>query len=348
MAKRLKVGIIGLGSISPFHIDSYKACPRAEIVAVCDKSESWLEFVKNKHGIPKAYTDYKELLKDSEIEAVSLCLPTYMHAEGTIAALEAGKHVLCEKPMAANARDAKKMHEAAVKSGKKLMISQNMRFDQITQTLHERAESGFFGDIYFARIAWRRPLGMMPGPEDIRENGEKINRNWFNEKDFCGGVLRDLGSHLIDLTMFITGFPKLASADARAYRKFFPEEYKAGNFICDSEDMATAHIKFENGLTVQLEVSFGSFIEEQIILTEIYGTKGGAARRGGSLKFFAQDGAGNGITEHLTRFKAAHKGPQARFVDCVLDDTEVPVPSEQGVKVIEILDAIYASAGKIL
>jgi predicted dehydrogenase len=342
--EKLNMGVIGLGAISSCHTSSYLENPRSNLYAICDSCETWLPDAVENLKPQKAFLNYHEMLEDPELDAVSICLPTKQHAVATIAALRAGKHVLCEKPMAINATEARAMHEAAIKSGKKLMISHNQRFEQNVQMIKRQAEVGFFGDIYFARIGWRRPLGMLPGPDVRRPNGEIYSRNWFNEKDNGGGVLRDLGSHLLDLTMYITDFPKLISADARCYRKFYPEGYVEGKTICDSEDLATAHIKFENGLTIQLEVSFGSFVEEEVVFTELYGTKGGASRRNGVLKFI-KNLNGVGTVDLVKRYDFVSKTSPQRFVDAVLDDTQVPVTSEQGLRVIEILDAIYKSSG---
>ena len=343
--KKLKVGVLGLGCISYSHIPAYLGNPDVELVAICDKSESWLAYRAKQLDIPQAYTDYRKLLDNPDIDAVSVCLPTKFHAEASIYALNAGKHVLCEKPMAINADEARAMSEAAAKNNKKLMVSHNQRFDPDVQLMQKRMKEGFFGEIYFARIGWRRSLGMLPEQDLVRENGEHYSRNWFNEKDNGGGVLRDLGSHLLDLTMFITDFPKLVSADASCYRKFYVPGYD-GSFVCDSEDLATAHLKFDTGLSIQMEVSFGSLIEREVLFTEIYGTKGGASRRDGKLKFI-RDAGGVCETEEITKYDGVHRGTQARFVEAILNDTEVPVTPAQGTNVIEILDAIYKSAGEI-
>lgn len=343
--KKLKVGVLGLGCISYSHIPAYQNNPDVELYAVCDKSESWLNYRAKQLNISHMYTDYKKLLENPEIDAVSVCLPTKFHAEASIYALNAGKHVLCEKPMAINAKEAEAMCEAAKKNGKKLMISHNQRFDLDVQLMQKRMKEGFFGDIYFARIGWRRSLGMLPEQDLVRENGEHYSRNWFNEKDNGGGVLRDLGSHLLDLTMFVTDFPKFVSADASCYRKFYVPGYD-GSYVCDSEDLASAHLKFDTGLAIQMEVSFGSLIEREALFTEIYGTKGGASRRDGKLKFI-KDNGGICETEEITKYDLESKCSQARFADAVLNDTEVPVTPEQGLGVIGILDAIYKSAGDV-
>ncbi len=159
-------------------------------------------------------------------------------------------------------------------------------------------------------------------------------------------MLRDLGSHLLDLSLFIAGFPDLSHTTSSLYRKFYPEDYQPEKYICDSEDMAVSQMQFANGLTMQLEVSFGSFVEDNLVFTDIYGTKGGASRRNGELKFFGSKG--NRIdTMKVEKYDFVSKCAQHRFVDAVLDNTEVPVPPEEGIKVIEVLDEIYAAAGEI-
>lgn len=347
MDRQLNVGVIGLGGISHAHIKPYQANPRSNLMAICDIDEAWLMRQSKELNVNNAYVDYRDLLANPEVEAVSVCVPNYLHAEVVIAALEAGKHVLCEKPMAVNADEARAMKDAAEKAGKKLMISQNQRFGQDAQLLKRAVESGLFGEIYFIRTGWRRPLGMMPGPIWKRADGSIYSRNWFNEKDKGGGVLRDLGSHLIDLALYLTDFPECIEASCSCYRKFYPDERAGKDYPCDSEDLAAGHLKFDNGMSIEFEVSFGSFIEEEVVFTEIYGAKAGASRRNGEIKFFkAIDGGFT--TETVRSIDIETKGPVDRFIDCVLDDTEVPVTPTQGVTVIDVLDRVYKSAGSII
>ena len=342
----LNVAVMGLNR-GLDHVEAYKKNSRVRLIAICDDDKPWLDFCQNKYKPDHTFADYREMLANQDIDAVSVCLPTYLHNEATITALRSGKHVLCEKPMAVNAVEAEAMHHASQIAGKILMISHNQRFDADSQLLKKQVETGMFGDIYFIRAGWRRPMGWMPGPFGNRENGTQLNRNWFNEKDKGGGVLRDLGSHMIDLAMYLTGFPKLVEVSASCYRKFYPDGYMPGEYIVDSEDLAEGHLKFANGMSMQMEVSFGSFIEGEALFTEIYGTKAGASRRNGSLRFFkALDG---GMTvDTVKSYSIEVKKPMDRFVDCLIDGTAPAVTSAQGVEVIKIIDAIYASAGKIV
>ena len=219
--KKLKMGVVGCGFAGSGHIGAYKANENTELIALCDADEPWLKCAKDIYDVPHIYTDYHEMLENKELDGISVCLPTYLHAPAAIAALEAGLHVLCEKPMTTDAANARAMREAELKGGAKLMISQNQRFDRSVQLLKLMHDEGEFGDVYQVRIGWRRPLGMYPGPHEFRPNGMPYSHNWFNEADKGGGVLRDLGSHLIDLTMHILGFPKFEGAYASSCRKFF-------------------------------------------------------------------------------------------------------------------------------
>ena len=345
MKKQINLGVIGLGNISYSHIPVYVKDERVKLTAVCEAEKNWLDVRSRELNIDAAYTDYRDLLANKDVDAVSVCLPTYLHKEVTVAALEAGKHVLCEKPMCVNSEEALAMHNAAQKSGKKLMIRQNQRFGADAALLKKHVEMGTFGDVYLIRTAWRRPMGMMPTPTSQRTNGVIYSRNWFNEKDKGGGGLRDLGCHLLDFAMYVTGFPKFSEASCSCYRKFKPDVPDSDKYVFDSDDLAIGHLKFENGMSIEIETSLGSFVEHEMIFHEIYGTKAGASRRG-QIKFFGEtDGAYT--TEIVRQNQMKDKDSIEAFVDCIANDTESPVPSSQGIEIIRMLDAMYKSAGKI-
>ena len=340
--QKLRVGVAGL-SMGYGHLNSYKNDPRVVLYAICDNDPEWLKWVADKEKPAKYYENFTDMANDPELDAISVCLPTVYHTEATVAALRAGKHVLCEKPMAMCYADAIKMLKASEETGKKLMISHQQRFGSDIQMLKHRQEAGFFGDIYFIRIAWRRPRSAMAGITRFaqRGSGAFYNRNWFNEKDKGGGVLRDLGTHMIDLALYIAGFPELEGAYGNLYRKFYPPDYD-GSFTVDSEDLASAHIKFAGGLSVQLEVSFASHVADEIVLTEIYGTKGGASRRNGDVRFFSTKND-DLYAEKLTDCNIKTQSSQAHFIDAVIEDKPVPITAAEGAQVVKVIDAIYAS-----
>ena len=186
----MKVAVIGVGSISDCHLDSYVKNPETELYAICDINEKTLKAQGDRYNIPeeRRFLDYKELLKLEEIEAVSVCTWNSEHAPVTIAALKAGKHVMCEKPMAINAEEAKKMLDAAKRTGKKLSIGYQSRFRDDSQYTKAEAEEGTFGDIYYAKAT------------AIRRRAVPTWGVFLNEYEQGGGPLIDIGTHALDLT----------------------------------------------------------------------------------------------------------------------------------------------------
>jgi len=344
--KKLKMGVVGCGFAGTGHIDAYKKNENVELIALCDTDEPWLKCAKDIYGVPYIYTDYNEMFENKELDGVSICVPTAYHAPVAIAALNKKLHVLCEKPMTINAKEARAMRDAELRNGAQLMISQNQRFERSVQLLKAMHDEGAFGDVYQVRIGWRRPLGMYPGPYEFRPNGMPYSHNWFNEADKGGGVLRDLGSHLIDLTLHILGFPGFEGAYASSYRKFIPPVPDPQNHVFDSEDLSAGYIKLEGGIGVQYEVSLGSLVYRHDVYTRIYGTKAGAHREGDTVYVVTPTPDGSFKSEENTSFTGMPpRHPSYAFVDAVSNDRPVPVPSDQGIKVIEIIDALYESSG---
>lgn len=341
---KLRVGIIGLGAISATHLGSFGNNPKSEIVAVCDVDEKWLAHCKQEHGAKYAFTNWEDLVACDELDAVSVVLPTGFHAPVTIAALKAGKHVLCEKPMATTAAEAQEMADTAKQMGKILMVSYNQRFGPDIQYLKKYIDEGNMGEIYFARTGWRRPMGIFPGPGVMRATGE-YSRNWFNEKARGGGVCMDLGSHVVDIAMYLMGFPKIKQVVGCAYTKFLPEVLKQYGVACDADDHSVAFVKFENGASMQFEASFGSYVEKDEVFQAIYGTKGGAKRViGEPVKLFSS--AAGAYTTVVPRIGTAAQRPMEHFVDCVLEGKEPIVTPEHGVAVTTLLEGIYKSSAE--
>ena len=152
--QKIRVGVAGLQK-GIDHYTSYQNDPRVILYALCDNDPEYLKWVADREKPQKCYENFTDMINDPDLDAVSNCLPTGYHAETTIAALKAGKHVLCEKPMALCYTDALEMIKASEETGKKLMISHQQRFGSDIQMLKRRQEAGFFGDIYFIRIGWR-------------------------------------------------------------------------------------------------------------------------------------------------------------------------------------------------
>ena len=339
MEKKVRVGIMGM-AMGLDHLANYRKVESTEIIAFCDHNEPWLKHMQKQHCVAKGYSNYRQMLKDKSIDAVSVCLPTYLHADATIAALKAGKHVLCEKPMAVSGKEAKAMASAAKASRKILAISQNRRFERPSQYLRKCMDENMFGDIYFIRTGWQRPMGMFPVPNEARTTGT-YSRNWFNQKAKGGGVLRDLGSHLLDLTMWLLGFPKVKQVVSNNYCLFTPAIAAQFGETADAEDFASGVILFENGAALHLEVNFGAHIEKESVFLEFYGRRSGASLRDGVIKTFTEDGGAYTATT-VQGYTLPGGTTQSDFIAAILGRKNPLVTPDQGVRVIELLDALYA------
>jgi len=336
--RKIRTAVIGLG-VGSGHVHAYKAMPNAELVAICDLSEPWLKYCQNDWNVAVGYTDYRELLASDDIDAVSIALPTKLHAEATIEALEAGKHVLVEKPMAVTTAEAQSMADAAKRTGRVLMVSYNQRFGQDVMFLKRYIEEGNLGDIYFARTMWRRPMGCLPPPMADRPTGA-YNRNWFNEADNGGGVARDLGSHVIDIAMWLMGFPEVQDVAGRAFNMFLPEFLAGKGVKCDADDHSVGFVRFTNGACLQIEAAFGSYADGEKIVTEIFGSKGGVFREAGQApKLFSK--ATGTYTTTVPRLAEPQTSAQAEFVNAILSGKSPVVTPDQGVAVTRIIDGIY-------
>ncbi len=344
MSKKVKIGIIGTGGISHAHMVGYKAQNNVEVIAACDVNKDRVNDFAKKYNVNNTFDSYKEMLKMPEIDAVSICTWNDSHAAATIEALKAGKHVLCEKPMAMNVEQALEMQKVAFESGKLLMIGFVRRYANETAVIKEFIDKGYLGDIYYAKASYLRRCGSPGG--------------WFSDiKRSGGGPLIDLGVHVIDMIRYLIGGPKpvsvygvtFANIGSRANIKGF-DRYKASNYsgYSDVEDFASAMIRFDNGAVLAVETSFSLNLKEDKGEIELFGTKGGA-RMDPTLQIYTEiEDYMVDITPKLT--KDSHwsdtifSNEIAHFVDCVENGTICKSPSEEGVQLMKIIDAIYESA----
>jgi predicted dehydrogenase len=342
----MRVGIIGAGGIVQYaHLPGYQRIPGVEVVAICDPVQARAQEMATKNGIPNVFADFRDMLA-LELDAVSVCVPNAMHAEAAIAALQAGCHVLCEKPMAVSAAEGEKMVAAATKSGKILMMGFNNRFRADTKALKKLIDSGMFGEIYFARSGW------------IRRRGIPGRGSWFTQKAMAGGgALIDIGVHALDLTLYLMGKPKAVTVMGATYAKFGGDPGRgtggwgqavAGG-VFDVDDLACAMIRFDNGATMMLEASWASHIEREHMFVNLMGTEAGAqmlsnpaqARVFSERLGVVQDTT---ITANEAPGNTAHFTEIAEFVSCVREGRAPMSSGDDGVQVMRILDAIYKSA----
>lgn len=344
--KKLRIGLVGAGNIAKVHLDAYKNVENAEVVAICDINPETLKKTAEKYGIEKTYTDEAEMLRCEELDACDVTVWNCNHASCTIMALDAGKHVICEKPMAASAEEAQQMIDAAERNNKLLMIAFVVRFGDEARIAKDFIDNGYLGDIYYSKATYLRRHGSPGG--------------WFSDKSrSAGGPVIDLGVHVIDLTRYLMGKPKPVSVFASTYDKLKNRPYLKTNVgwapegacpekdVYDVEDLGVAMIKYDNGATTLLETSY-SLNGEGITKKELYGTKGGVNLNGENTKIYTvvNDFLADvsPVTEGYKESKNGFEAELAHFADCVLNGTECIATAEDGLAVMKILDAIYESA----
>ncbi|WP_317913670.1 Gfo/Idh/MocA family oxidoreductase [Carnobacterium maltaromaticum] len=347
----LKIGIIGCGGIANGkHMPSLKAVEEGEMVAFCDIIEERALKAKEEFGTgdAKVYTDYKEMLKDPTIDVIHVCTPNSSHSVISIAAMEADKHVMCEKPMAKTTAEAEAMLEAAKKTGKKLTIGYQNRFRKDSSYLHTVCENNELGDIYYAKA------------HAIRRRAVPTWGVFLDEEAQGGGPLIDIGTHALDLTLWMMDNYKPKYVVGNSYHKLSQKENAANAWgpwdpaKFTVEDSAFGFITMENGATIALEASWAlNSLDVREAQTTLCGTEGGADMQdglringeahgqmytkkieleAGGVDFY--DGAGDDPAVSEAR----------QWLQAILNDTEPVVKPEQALVVTQILEAIYQSS----
>ena len=343
--QQVRIGIIGVG-IGQAHISGYSKVKEAKVAALCDLDETRAREVARSCKVESAqiFTDTNALLARDDIDAVSVCLPNKLHAPIAIAALRAGKHVLCEKPLAIDAAAAQSIADAAEKSGKKCMVGQVKRFEPAARVLKEIVESGELGRIYYEKAVWFRKKGI-PG-----------YGGWFTTKAMSGGgPLIDIGVHLLDAAWWLAGCPKPLSVFGATYAEFGPKGKGLGGYglradrdekpkgTFDVEDLAVGLIRFEGGLTINLEVSWALHQARERQTVEVFGADGGA-EWGREVSIF-RDIAGVSSNARLEIPDSdSWAAEMQHFVDCILNDTTPDPDAKQGVWMMKMLEGLYKSA----
>lgn len=351
MSEKLKVAIIGCGGIANGkHLPSLSKIEQVEIIAFCDIEIDKAKKAAEKYGTSEAavYEDYKQLLKDPSIDVVHVCTPNISHAEISIAALESGKHVMCEKPMAKTYEEAKAMVEAAERTGKKLTIGYNNRYRQDSQYLHKVCERGDLGEIYYAKA------------HAIRRRAVPTWGVFLDEEKQGGGPLIDIGTHALDLTLWMmdnykpksvmgTTYHKLGQKKdaANAWGPWDPEKFTV-------EDSAFGFITMENGATIVLESSWAlNTLDVDEAKCSLSGTEGGADMKDGLRingenfgKLYTTNvelGLG-GVAFYDGKAENDSDMEARLWIESILNDTEPVVKPREALVVTQILEAIYESA----
>lgn len=340
---QVQLGFIGAGNIGQVHMRAFSALDGVALAGVADAFPALAQARAKEYGMGRAYESVDALLADDEIDAVVIAVPNRWHAPIATQALQAGKHVLLEKPMALDAAAAREIVRAAQQAGTTLLMAHQMRWTWSALRVLEQVQNGSLGRIYTAKAGWMRRKGI-PGWG-----------TWFTRKDQAGGgPLIDIGVHMLDLALFLMGNPKPVRVSGSTYAEFGPQKKGIGNWgtpdwdgVFDVEDLATALIRMEDGSTLTLDVSWAVHSDtDSAAYVQLMGTDGGATIRGESASFFTER-FGEPVDVPLA---APHNdaGDRARlsrhFLACVRGQEQPVAPALAGFTNQLILDAIYQSS----
>jgi predicted dehydrogenase len=341
VSKDFNVGFIGAGGIARTHMHHLKKVAGVHLIAAADISEPSLKQAQDQHGVQRVYTDYKKMLQqEKDLHGISVCTPNGLHAANTIAALEAGKHVLVEKPMAMNAKEGQKMLDAAKRSGRQLIIGFQGRFDSRSRLIRRQIETGQFGKILYVRCQALRRRGIP---------------NWgvFGRRELQGGgPMIDIGVHVIEMAHYMIGSPRPTAAFGNTWTFM-------GNKPSDVlsqwpnwdhktytvEDMAVGMIRLDGGAMLTIEASFVAHIEKDVWNVQILGEKGGAVWESAQI-FRDVDGYMMNMTPGFVGKADIWDEKMRHFVEVCRDGRKNESPGEHGLMVQKILDGVYAAADK--
>jgi predicted dehydrogenase len=347
--EQLRIGVIGCGA-GIFHLEGYAEEPRAKVVAIAGLDTDRCESLSQQFDVPRVYRDYQDLLAQDDIDAVSVAVPNILHLPVALAAFEAGKHVLIEKPLSRNAEEGVRMVEAAKEHDRLLGISFQRRTRHDVKLLHDAVANGEFGRIYYSKAWWMRRSGI-PGLG-----------SWFTSKEAAGGgPLIDLGVHVLDMILYILGNPKVTSVSANTYAEIGPtgrggwvgraRQQMSDDQTYEVEDLATAFLRMEDGGTLLLEASWAAFTEMgDDFGVQLYGSEKGA--RIFSKNYALTDtldvyqGFGDTTMDAKPRLVArqGHAEIIRGFVDAILEGTPLTPDGYEGLDRVRLIDAIYRSA----
>jgi predicted dehydrogenase len=339
--EKINIGIIGTGWPGQMHAAATQAIAEANLYACADLDEERRTAFVKEYAPAQNYADYEKLLRDQKVDAVIICLPNFLHFPASLAALEAGKHVLCEKPPTMNAAEMKVLREEASRRGLIYCFSRQFRFTPGMRLARSLVSEGRLGKIYHAKATFVRSRGIPVG----------IGA-WFTEKKRSGGgALIDIGIHALDAVWYLMGAPRPTAVSAQVFRNF---EHLVKVPVFDVDDAAFGFIRFDNGAVVQLETSWAGNLTDDIpwrqyfgtelVNSVLYGTK--ATIRLNPLALF-EDQNGKLVTVPLQPEQGEVSGFELQlrnFLDAIRGKAKPINSADQAVALMEMIDGIYASS----
>ena len=340
--KKLKVGIIGTGQ-GRRHMEGYSKDPRVEIFAICDINRKEAEMFARKYNARYVFTDYEKMLDVEEIDLVSIATPNYLHAPMSIAALKRGKHVLCEKPMSTNLKDAETMVGMAKEAKKKLMIHMSMRFCPQFYCMKNFIDQRILGKIYYGKSSLMRRRGapiIDSSPTSIMGRGD-----WFVQREKSGGgALMDIGVHMYDLVWWLMGSPEVASVTSSTYAEITPLRFKEKGIYTDIDELAIILVKSKNGSSLFSEVSWDVYMEPTLSV-QLFGNKAGIKSQNSFLTLFRDEGGAMTNTSIQIPRQEYTETSYYHFVSAIIKENKEMIASGQEcLGVMKVLEAVKQSA----
>jgi predicted dehydrogenase len=242
----VNIGVIGTGLIGHSHLENYKKCPDANVVAVCDINEQGARDAAVKFGVKDVYTDFRKVLARDDIQAVDVCLHNNLHAPVTIAALRAGKHVYCEKPLAGSYADAVMMVETAKETGKHLAMQLGTLFNDGTLAAKRLIDDGALGHIYYAKSYGFRRRGR-PYVDGYATPA------FVQKKTAAGGALYDMGVYHICQMLYLLGAPKILTVSGATHQEIDMYEHRRKAAGYDVEELGVGFVRLDGGISFVIE-----------------------------------------------------------------------------------------------
>lgn len=327
--KKVKLALIGAGEIAQnFHLPILNRQQNVEIVAICDPLKSKAEIIADKYKIPNVCLTVDELLKIPDIDAVDICASTDVHCEIALACIEAGKHILIEKPIGRSLEEAIKIQKAAKKKNIKLMVAMNQRFRYDAKMIKNYVSTGEVGEVFYIQAGWLQQKRGAQWKDQLAKSG--------------GGVIIDLGISLIDSILWIYNFAKVKSVQASTFSHLHK----------DVEDVCISSIRFEDGSIATMEMSWSLFSSKNNFYTNVYGSKGSIKIN--PIELFTNAGNENEdvykpITakeqmSKLTIYKKSFESEIKHFANAVLGLGPIISTADEAVQTMSIVRAMYVSA----
>jgi len=348
--RRLRAGVIGLGWTGQQHVAAYAADPAVDLVALAAMEEHLLTRFGEEHDVPGRYRDWQQMIAEAELDVVSIATPTFLHEPMAIHALEAGLHVLTEKPMAQTGEAAARMVAAAQQAGRVLDVSFNHRQRGDVAALKDVVDSGVLGTLYYAKTGW------------IRRHGIPGLGTWFTKSESSGGgAMMDIGIHMLDMTLHLLGEPRVTAASASTHAEFGPRGRGGSGFGVSQleegapfevEDLATAFLRLDGGGTLLLESSWAQWIPHDLCYVTLYGADGGATLEWGGdpshphqeLTVWTEVAGIPAELQPVAGEDGRHAAAVASFLQKVSSGQAAVHDGSEALRRARIIDACYASA----